>query len=105
MLESVEIELAPDFEEPLDNINFSPIDDFSEQHDNILFLLNHKIDTPSDNLSHQDSHVCEKQCQDYTSFIHAINFSHKFALPQFMAQLNCEEQEPTDNPVTVSTFI
>ena len=29
------------------------------------------------------------------------NLNHNFALPQFMAQHNCEDQEPTDTPITV----
>ena len=57
---SVEVEFVPDFEEPLDNNNFSPTDVFTEQHDYDLFLLNQEIATPSDNLNHQDSHACEK---------------------------------------------
>ena len=35
--------------------------------------------------------------------IHATNLSNTFALPQFMAQHNCEGQEPTDYPSTVPT--
>ena len=50
-----------------------------------LFLLKREIDVPNDNLSHQDTHVYEKQDQ-YVFLIHAINLSHNFSLPQFMAQ-------------------
>ena len=60
-VESVEVEFVPDFEEPLDNNNFSPTDVFSEQHDYDIFLLSQEIDTSSDNLSHQDTHVCESE--------------------------------------------
>ena len=60
-VEIVEIEFVPDFEEPLESNKFSPTDVFSVQHDYDLFLLNQEIDTPSDNLNHQDTHVCEKQ--------------------------------------------
>ena len=35
--------------------------------------------------------------------IHAANLSNTFALPQFMAQHNCEDQEPTDDPSEVPT--
>ena len=58
-VESVEIEFVPDFEKPLESNKFSPTDVFSVQHDYDLFLLNQEIDTPSDNLNHQDTHVCE----------------------------------------------
>ena len=60
-VESVEVEFVPDFEDPFDKNNFSPRDVFSEQHDYDLLLLNQEIDPPSDNLSHQDSHVCESK--------------------------------------------
>ena len=56
-----------------------------------LFLLNQEIDTPSDNLNHQDSHASEKLGQDDTFLIHTTNHSHIFALHQFMAQHNCED--------------
>ena len=68
----------------------SPRDVLRKQHDYDLLLLNQEIDTPSDNLHHQDTHVCEKQDQD-DFLIHATNLSHNFALPQFMAQHNCED--------------
>ena len=102
-VESVETEFVPDFEEPLESNNFSPTDVFSVQHDYDLFLLNQEIDTPSDNLDYQDTHVCEKQGQD-DFLIHATNLSHNFALPQFMAEHNCENLKPTDTPSTFSTF-
>ena len=70
----------------LDNPNLSPIDILSKQHDNELFLLQKEIEAPSDNLSHQESHACEKQAQDDISLIHATNLSHTFALHQFMAK-------------------
>ena len=68
-----------------------------------MFLLNQEIDTPSDNLNHQDTHVCEKQGQD-DFLIHVTDLSHNFAPPQFMAQHNCEDLKPTDTPSTFSTF-
>ena len=64
---------------------------------------NQEIDTPSENLRHQHTHVCEKQDQD-DFLIHATNLSHKFALPQFMAQHKCEDLKPIDTPSTFSTF-
>ena len=67
------------------------------------FPLNQEIDTPSDNLHHQDTHVYEKQDQD-DFLIHATNLSHNFALPQFMAQHSCEDLKPIDTPSTISTF-
>ena len=58
---SVEIEFDSDFEKPMEGNKFSPTDVFSIQHDYDLFLLNQELHTPSDNLNHQDTHVCEKQ--------------------------------------------
>ena len=63
-VESVEIEFVCDLEEPLECNKSSPTDVFSVQYDYDLFLLNQEIDTPSDNLNHQDTHLCEKQGQD-----------------------------------------
>ena len=103
LVESVETEFVPDFEEPLGSNNFSPTDVFSVQHDYALFPLNQEIDTPSDNLSHQDTHICERQGQD-DFLIHATDLSHNFALPQFRAQHNCEDLKYTDTPSIVSTF-
>ena len=57
---SVKIEFVPAFEEPLESINVLPTDVFSVQHDYDLFLLNQEINTQSENLNHQDTHVCEK---------------------------------------------
>ena len=79
-VESVEIEFVSDFEEPLESIKFSQTDVSSAQHDYDLFLLNQEIDIPSDNLNHQDTHVCEKQDQD-DFLIHATDLIHNFALP------------------------
>ena len=70
----------------MESNNFLPTDVFSVQHDYDLFLLNQDIDSPSDNLNHQE------QGQD-DFLIHATNLSHKFALPQFMAQHKCENLE------------
>ena len=81
----------------------SPTDVFLEHHDYELFVLQKEIDAPYDNLGHQETHVCEKQCQD-EFLIHATDLSHNFALPQFMAQHNCEDLKPIDNPSTASTF-
>ena len=102
-VESVEIELVPGFEEPLESNIFSPEDVFSVLHDSDLFLLNQEIDTPSDNLNHHDNYVCEKQDQD-DFLIHANDLSHNFALPQFMGQHNCEDLKPIDTPSTFSTL-
>ena len=85
--------------------NLSPTDAFHEQHDYELSLLNQEIDTPSENLSHQDSHDCEKLCHDYPLFIQAANLSLSFALPHFMEQHNTEDLKPTDTPSSaVPTF-
>ena len=100
---SVEIEFVPVFEEPLESDKFSPRDVFSVQHEYDLSLLIQEIYTPSDNLNHQDTHVCEKQGQD-DFLIHATDLSHNFALPQFMAHHNWEDLEPIDTPSTCSTF-
>ena len=69
---SIEIEFVSEFEGKLDNTNLSPTDVLSMQHDYDLSQLNQEIDTPSDNLHHQDTHVCEKKDQD-DFLIHAIN--------------------------------
>ena len=99
----IEIEFVSEFEGKLDNANLSPTDVLSIQQDYDLSLLNQEIDTPSDNLHHQDTHVCEKKDQD-DFLIHATNLSHNFALPQFMAQHKCEDLKPIDTPSTFSTF-
>ena len=98
-VESVEIEFIHESEEHLENNRPSPKDVFSSQHNNDLFLLSQEIDTPSDNPNHQDTHVCENQDD---ILIHATNLSHTFALPQFMAQHNCEDLKPTDTPSKAS---
>ena len=102
-VESVEIDFVPDFEEPLESNKFSQTDVSGVQHDYDLFLLNQEIDTSSDNLNHQDTHVCEKQDQD-GFLIHVTDLSHNFALPQFMAQHNRENLKPIDTPSTFLTF-
>ena len=79
-----------------------PTDDFLEHHDYDLFLLNQEIDTPSDNLNYQHTHVCENEDD---ILIHATNLSHTFALPQFMAQHNYEGLNPTDTPSVVPSTI
>ena len=56
---SVEIEFVLESEGQLDNGNTSLTDVFLEHHDYEWFLLKKEIDTPSDNLSHQESHDCE----------------------------------------------
>ena len=68
-VESVEIEFAPGVEEPLESNKFSPADVFSVQHDYDLFLLNQEINTQSDNLNHQDTHVCESKVKMTSSFM------------------------------------
>ena len=61
-VDNIEIEFVPVFEELLESRSnkFSPTDGFSVQHDYDLFLLNQEINTLSDNVNHQDTHVCEK---------------------------------------------
>ena len=92
---SFDIEFGSDPEEPLESNKSSPTGVLCVQHDYDLSLLNQEIDTTSDNLHHQDTHVCEKQDQD-DFLIHATNLSHNFTLPQFMAQHNCEDLKPID---------
>ena len=82
--------------------NLSPTDVFSGHYDYELFLLQKEIDAPHDNISHEDTHVYEEQDHDVI-LTHATILSHTFALPQFMDQHNCEDQEPTDTPSTVPT--
>ena len=53
-------EIEFESEGQLDNANLSPTDVFSKQHDNELLILEQEIDAPADNLSHQESHACEK---------------------------------------------
>ena len=81
-------------------IIFSPTDVFSGHHDYELFLLQKKLDAPNDNLNHQDIHNCENQDD---ILIHATNISNTFELPQFMAQHNCEDLDPTDATSAVPT--
>ena len=84
--------------------NPSPRDVFSEHHDYEMFLLQKEIDAPHANLNHHVPHACEEQDQD-TIRTHATILSHTFALPQFMDQHNCEDQEPTDTPSTIPTVV
>ena len=84
----------------MDHTNFTPTDGFSEHHDYELFLLQKEFDAPKDNPNHYDIHTCENQDD---ILIHATNLSNIFALPQFMAQHTCEDQEPTDDPIAVPT--
>ena len=99
-VDSVEIELLPESEGKLDHTDDSPTNVFSEHHDYELFLLQYEIDAPNDNPDHYDIHTCENQDD---ILIHATNLSNIFALPQFMAQNNCEYHEPTDDPIAVPT--
>ena len=82
--------------------NPSARDFFSEHHDYEMFLLQNEIDAPHATLNHHVPHACEEQDQD-TILTHATILSHTFALPQFMDQHNCEDQEPTDTPSTIPT--
>ena len=82
--------------------NLSPTDVFSGHHDYEMFILQKEIDAPHDNLNHHVPHDCEEQDQD-TILTHATILSHTFALPQFMDQHNCEDQERTDTPSTIPT--
>ena len=100
---SFDIEFVSDPEEPLESSKSSPTDVLSKQHDYDLSQINQEIDTPSDNLHHQDTHACEKQDQD-DLLIHATDLSHNFAFPQFMAQHKCEDLNSIDAPSTSSTF-
>ena len=84
----------------MDHTNFTPTDVFSEHHDYELFLLQKELDAPNDNLNHYSFHTCENQDD---ILIHATNLSNIFALPQFMAQHTCEDQDLTDDPIAVPT--
>ena len=66
---SIEIEFVSESEKHLDHTNLSQTDVFLEHHDYELILLNQEIDTPSDNLSHQESHDCDELCQDDPSLL------------------------------------
>ena len=99
-VDSDEIEFLPESEGQLDHTKHSPTDLFSEHHDYELFLLQKEFDAPNDNPNHYDIHTCENQDD---ILIHATNLSNIFALPQFMAQHTCEDQEPTDDPIAVPT--
>ena len=87
----------------MESNKFSPTDVFSVQYDYELFLLNQEIDNPSDNPNYQVTHVSEKKGQD-DFLIHATELSHNFALPQFMAQHNCEDLKHINVPSTFSTL-
>ena len=99
-VDSVEIEFLPESEGQLDHTKHSPTDLFSEHHDYELFLLQKEFDAPNDNLNHYDIHTCENQDD---ILIHATNLSNIFALPQFIAQHTCEDQDPTNDPSAVPT--
>ena len=82
--------------------NLSPTDVFFGHHEYEMFLLQKEIDAPHDNLNHHVLYDDEEQDQDVI-LTHATILSHTFALPQFMDQHNCEDQEPTDTPSTIPT--
>ena len=82
--------------------NLSLTDVFSWHYDYEMVLLQKEIDAPHDNLNHHVRHACEEQDQDVI-LSHATILSHTFALPQFMDQHNCEDQDPTDTPSTIPT--
>ena len=84
----------------MDHTKLSPTDVFSEHYDYKLFLLQNEIDAPNDNPDHYAIHTCEIQDD---ILIHATNLSNTFALAQFMAQHNCEYQDPTYDPSAVPT--
>ena len=96
---SIETEFHPEVKGQLDDTNLSPTDVFSGHHDYELVLLQKEIGAPHDNLNH---HCFEEQDQDVI-LTHATILSHTFALPQFMDQLNYEDQEPIDTPIRVPT--
>ena len=98
--DSVEIEFLLESEGQLDHTKHSPTNVFSEHHEYELFLLQKELDAPNDNPNHYNIHTCEIQDD---ILIHATNLSNTFALPQFMAQHNCGDQEPTDYPSAVPT--
>ena len=99
-VDSVEIEFLPESEGHLDHTKNSPTDLFSTHHDYELFLLQKELDAPNINLNHYNFHTCENQVD---ILIHATNLSNIFALPQFMVQHTCDDQEPTDDPIAVPT--
>ena len=99
---SVEIEFLTESEVQQNHTNLSPTDVFSGHHDYELFLLQKEIDAPNGNLNHQDTHNCENQDD---ILIHATILCLTFALPQLMAEHNCEDLKPTDAPSTVTTNI
>ena len=99
-VDSVEIEFLPESEGQLDHTKNSPTDLFSTHHDYELFLLQKELDAPNNNLNHHNFHTCENQDD---ILIHATNISNIFALPQFMVQHTCDDQEPTDDPIAVPT--
>ena len=99
-VDSDEIEFLPESEGQLDHTKHSPTDLFSEHHDYELLLLQKEFDAPNDNPNHYDIHTCENQDD---ILIHATNLSNIFALPQFMAQHTCEDQEPTYDSSAVPT--
>ena len=76
---------------------------FSVQHNSDLLLLNQEIGTPSNNLNHQDTHVCEKQGQD-DFLVHATELTHNFALPKFISKHWCEDMKPIDTPSRFSSL-
>ena len=100
--ESVEIEFIDESEEPLEINKPSPTDVFSSEHEYDLFLFNQEIDTLSDNLNIQNTHVCENED---VIIIYATTLGHTFALPQFMAEHNCEDLDHTGAPGTAPTNI
>ena len=99
-VDSVEIEFLPESEGHFDHTKNSPTDLFSTHHDYELFLLQKELDAPNNNLNHYNFHTCENQDD---ILIHTTNLSNIFALPQFMAQHTCDDQEPTDDPIAVPT--
>ena len=99
-VDSVEIEFLPESEGHLDHTKNSPTDLFSTHHDYELFLLQNELDAPNNNLNHYNFHTCENQDD---ILIHTTNLSNIFALPQFMAQHTCDDQEPTDDPIALPT--
>ena len=99
-VDSVEIEFLHESEGQLEHTHFTPTDVFSEHLDYELFLIQKEFDAPNDNPNQYDIHTCEIQDD---ILIHATNLSNTFALPQFMAQHNCLDHEPTNDPTAVPT--
>ena len=77
---------------------------FLLNHMTMNFFLSQELDTPSDNPSYLESHICKHLCQSDPFFTHATNLGLTFALSHFMAQHIYEDLNPTDSTSTVPIF-